>query len=343
MQVQRLLCWGCLAALLSFGSALRAHEPAVEMAEAARHFLAALSPEQQAKATFEFTVPERENWHFIPRARQGLPLKELAPAQHHLAVALLASGLSHRGLIQASTIMSLEQILQEMEQGKGPVRDPALYYFSIFGKPGPNETWGWRVEGHHLAINFTVVQGREISSTPTFFGTNPAEVRQGPRAGLRVLATEEDLGRALITSFPPDLRSAAIIQTKAPDDIITGAEKRVKPSAPAGVPFRKMNKEQRALLRRLVNEYVTRERADLAAGDLARIEKSGWDNVFFAWAGGLEKGQGHYYRVQGPGFVLEYDNTQNNANHVHSVWRDFGRDFGDDLLRRHYEESHSRP
>ena len=346
-----------LLACLALGvPGLRAHDegdPAVraqgveraarEMATAAQQFLAALAPEQQARARFDFADAERENFHFIPRARKGLPFKDLTPAQTHLAVALLSSGLSNRGLVKASTIMSLEHILLEIEKGSGPVRDPSMYFVSLFGQPGPKETWGWRVEGHHLSINFTIVKGREVNATPTFFGTNPAEVRTGPRQGLRVLAAEEDLGRALVMSFNETDRRIVIFQAQAPNDILTGAAKRVKPLAPAGFPFSKMNAEQRSLLQQLVREYVERHRPELAASDLARIQAAGWDTVHFAWAGGLEKGQGHYYRVQGPTFVMEYDNTQNNANHIHSVWRDFANDFGGDLLRKHYEESHRAP
>src|SRR5215207_4772074 len=168
-----------------------------EMAAAATNFLAALNPEQQKKATYEFKHDERYNWHFVPRERKGLPLKEMAGEQRALAHALLSSGLSQRGFVSAVTIMSLEQILKELEKGSGPARDPEMYFFTVFGKPGAKETWGWRVEGHHLALNFTVVNGRAAAGGPSFFGTNPGVVRDGPRKGLRVLGAEEDLGRQL--------------------------------------------------------------------------------------------------------------------------------------------------
>ncbi len=313
--------------------------PALEMARAAQQFLAVLPREQQAKAQFDFTHPERENWHFVPRERQGLPFKELSPAAHHLAIALLASGLSHRGLMKATTIMSLEQVLRDLEQGSGPVRDPTLYYLTVFGPPGPTNTWGWRVEGHHLSINVTIVQGRLVNATPSFFGSNPAEVRQGPRQGLRVLAAEEDLGFALLRSLDPAQRTVAIIQTKAPADIITGAERQITPNAPTGLAFARLHPPQQQLLRRLVEEYVHRSRPEVAAADLARIETAGWPAVHFAWAGSQEPGEGHYYRVQGPTFLLEFDNTQNRANHIHTVWRDFKGDFGRDLLREHYQDA----
>src|SRR5690349_2488707 len=179
-----------LAFTLACRISLQAHGVGDEMAEAAENFLASLSGEQRAKATFDLKSDERLNWHFIPRERKGLPIKEMTGEQRALANVLLSSGLSHRGYFKASTIMSLEQILRDMEQGKGPVRDPERYFFSIFGKPESHGTWGWRVEGHHLALNFTI-SGDEISVAPNFMGTNPGEVREGPRKGLRVLGVEE--------------------------------------------------------------------------------------------------------------------------------------------------------
>lgn len=308
------------------------------MAEAANNFLAALTPEQKAKATFEAKDDERQNWHYIPKARKGLPFKEMTPAQTKLGHALLSSGLSQRGYVKAVTIMSLEQVLRELEAGRGTmVRDEDLYYVSIFGRPGTKETWGWRVEGHHLSLNFTIVNGREIGATPSFFGSNPAEVKEGPRKGLRVLAGEEDLGRALVKALNEDQQQVAITLKEAPKEIITAAARKVKPLETAGLPAARMTREQSAQLMQLVKEYVYRHRPEVADKDLEKIQKAGWDKVYFAWAGGTERGEGHYYRVQGPTFLMEYDNTQNNNNHIHAVWRDFENDFGEDLLRRHYE------
>jgi hypothetical protein len=327
-----------LCALLTQPSLTRAHSPAEEMAEGAQNFLAALTPDQRARATFEWKDDERLNWHFIPRTRKGIPFKELTPAQRPLAHALLGTGLSQRGFAKAATIMSLEQILLELEQGSGPTRDPELYFVSVFGKPGPKGAWGWRVEGHHLSVNFTIVNG-EIAAAPSFFGSNPGEVKQGPRAGLRVLGEEEDLGRQLVKSLEASQKKAAIIDATAPKDILTEAKRKVSPLEATGLAYAKLTGEQQQLLRQLVREYADRHRPEVAEQDLAKIKKAGWDKVLFAWAGGLERGQGHYYRVQGPTFLLEYDNTQNNANHIHSVWRDFENDFGEDLLRRHYQEA----
>src|SRR5262245_61275546 len=249
----RLRCVLTLALVFpGFSLALRAHTPAEEMADAATHFLAALSPEQRAKATFDLKDDERLNWHFIPKTRKGLPLKEMAPAQRHLGCALLSTALSQRGYMKASTIMSLEQILADIEQGKGPVRDPELYFVSIFGKPGAKETWAWRWEGHHLALNFSIVDGDKISMTPSFMGSNPGEVRTGPRAGLRVLEREESLARKLVLSLDEKQQQAAIYTNKAPADIITGAERKARLLTPSGLAMSRMTQEQQGLLMDLV-------------------------------------------------------------------------------------------
>ena len=330
-----------LASLVAFASVTssRAHVAGDEMAVAANKFLESLTPEQKGKATFDLKSEERQNWHFIPKVRNGLTIKSMTEAQRALALELLRTGLSAQGYQKATNIMSLESILKVMEGPDGKmVRDGELYYFSIFGKPEATGTWGWRVEGHHFSQNFTVVKGELFSGTPSFMGTNPGEVKQGPRKGLRVLGDDEDLGRALAKSFTEEQRKVVIFDTKAPAEVITAAKVKVLPLETTGLAAGKMTKEQKAQLQKLVGAYVNRLRGDLAEMDLKKIEKSGWDRVYFAWAGGLEKGEPHYYRVQGPTFLIEYDNTQNNANHVHAVWRDFDNDFGEDLLRKHYAE-----
>lgn len=317
-----------------------AQTPGSDIAEAANNFLAALTPEQKSKAVYELSSDERVNWHFVPMARKGLTFADMSASQKHLAHALLATTLSHRGYFKASTIMSLEQILYEMEN-QAPRRNADMYYFSVFGTPG-KEVWGWRAEGHHLSLNFTL-RGETVIAAPTFMGTNPAEIKSGPRKGLRVLAKEEDLGRELVNSLDEKQRSTAIITNFAPRDIITGDSRKAKWLEPTGLSFMAMKPAQQEVLKSLIKEYTGRARAEVAATDWEKIEKAGWNKVSFAWAGGLETGQGHYYRVQGPKFLLEYDNTQNDANHIHAVWRDLENDFGEDLLRKHYDESkHSK-
>jgi hypothetical protein len=338
------MLWGMkpLALLLAvFVSAnAMAHVAVDEMASAAGAFVASLKPEQAEKGTFKLKDDERENWHFIPKARKGLPIKEMTPEQRQLATKLLRSGLSDAGHRKATTIMNLETILKELE---GPnsrmVRDPELYYVSVFGKPDPKGTWGWRVEGHHMSVNFTIVKGEYVAGTPSFFGSNPAEVKEGPRKGLRALADEEDMGRQVVKALSAEQRDQAIFDKTAPKDIFTMAERHVKPLEQKGIAAAKLNKTQKDLLMQLINAYLNNNRPDLAKEDLRKIQEAGVDKIHFAWAGGIEKGEPHYYRVQGPTFLLEYDNTQNNANHIHAVWRDFANDFGEDLLKKHYQET----
>jgi len=329
----------CLLVLQLAVVPLRAHVAASAMSAAADKLLSSLTAEQKAKAAFDFKDNERENWHYIPKERKGLTIKEMTPPQRKLAHALLASGLSHQGYTKATNIMNLETILHDLEgTGRKFPRDPELYHFFIFGKPGPKATWGWRVEGHHLSVNFTIAKGEEIASTPSFLGTNPAEVKEGPRKGFRILAAEEDLARELVKSLDGEQRKTAIIETTAPKEIITEAKRKVKPLEIAGIANSKLNRSQSEMLLRLIKEYVYRNRPEVADDDLKKIQKSGLEKIYFAWAGGLEHGEGHYYRVQGPTFLLEYDNTQNNNNHIHAVWRDFNGDFGEDILRKHYDE-----
>ena len=331
-----------LALTLAFSlllTPLRAHDATAEMSAAANNFLSALTPEQKAKATFDFAGEERTNWHFIPRERKGLQIKEMTQEQRLLAHALLATGLSNRGYAKAVSIMSLEAVLAELEKAKPVnVRDPERYFVSIFGTPGGAEPWGWRVEGHHLSLNFTAAGDAAPSMTPSFFGTNPGEVRTGPRTGTRVLATEEELGRTLVKALTEEQRKEAVILAEAPKEIFDVPGR--NDTTPQGLAQSKMTPEQTAILMKIIKENLFRCRPDVAAEDLAKIEKAGLGNLYFAWAGGFDRGQPHYYRVQGGHFVIEYDNTQNEANHVHSVWRDFDHDFGADLLGAHYKEGH---
>jgi hypothetical protein len=306
-----------------------------EMREATEVFLASLRPEQREKAVFDFADAERINWHFVPRDRRGLPLKEMTGGQQELARGILQTGLSQRGYLKASTIIELELVLREMEQD--PVRrDPELYYFSVFGTPSDDEPWGFRAEGHHLSLNFTIVNDTLIATAPAFFGANPAEVRGGNRQGLRVLAAEEDLARELVLSLDASQRSTAMIADATPRDIVTGNAARVEPLSPIGIRVSELRPEQYATLVRLLDEYLGRMAEPLAERRRAALERTDFAEVAFAWAGSLERGEAHYYRIQGPSFLVEYDNSQSNANHIHTVWRDFDGDFGRDLLREHY-------
>jgi hypothetical protein len=310
------------------------------MSATAGAFIDSLSAEQRARATFGFEDEQRFDWHFIPRARKGIPFKDLDATQRLLGNALLGAGLGQRGVIQAATIMSLDAVLREIEQGKGPVRDPELYFLSIFGDSRSTKPWGWRVEGHHIALNFTLVEGKTIASTPAFLGANPSEVLQGPRKGLRALAPEEDLARQLIKSLDDKQRAQAVVSQSAPSDILSTNLRKAEPLKPAGLATARLGQKQQEILMTLLTEYASRHAPDIAAARLDRVRAAGLGNIFFAWAGGFEKGQPHYYRIQGPSFLVEYDNVQNNANHINTVWRDFSSDFGVDLLAMHYKQDH---
>lgn len=339
--VLALLVSGCL---LAFPSA-RAHDAGLQMAEVASVFLHSLTPEQKTKATFKFEDEERLNWHFIPRERKGLPMKEMTSQQRLLAHALMNTGLGFRGAAKAVTIMSLEEVLYQLEgadEAKRAAvrerRDPEKYFVSIFGEPDPKGTWGWRLEGHHMSLNFTIKDGNLLRATPSFMGTNPGELRQGPLTGLRVLGKEEDLGRELVKSLDEAQFKTALVNAEAPKEMLTEAAKRVDPLKPEGLPDTRLNPAQKAMLKEVIDEYLNRLRPEIAAETWAEIEKSG--PVYFAWAGGKERGEPHYYRVQGKTFLIEYDNVQGKANHPHSVLRSFDGDFGRDLLAEHYKQEH---
>jgi hypothetical protein len=332
-----------LAALVGGGilliAAYHRTNSASVMAEAANRFLASLTPEQRSKTTFSFDDAERVNWFFVPIERKGLPLREMSPYQKHLATALLSAGLSQAGFMKAVTIMSLEDVLRIQEKDNGERRNPEKYYFSIFGTPADTGTWGYRVEGHHISQNYTVVNGHVVDA-PSFFGDNPAMVKEGPRAGLRVLAAEEDLGRELITSLDAEQRKTAIVDEKAPGEILTSNSRQAALKGQAsGISAAKMNTAQAAKLNELLAEYTGNLPEQVAQYRQEQIKKAG-RNISFAWAGGLNKGDPHYYRIQTASFLIEYDDTQNGANHIHTVWRDFTGDFGADLLKEHYQASH---
>jgi len=324
------------------GPVLHAHHTAPLMTECARRFLAALDAEQRRKAVFSFDVDERMDWQYIPKQRKGIAFREMKPYQKALSSALLACGLSQAGYIKAMTIMSLEDVLSVMEGDGGAARDPEKYYFSIFGTPSDTGAWGYRVEGHHFSQNYTVVNGQVIDG-PSFFGANPAEVRQGPRKGLRTLAREDDLAFELIHALDEQQQKLTIVDRSAYDDILTAASRKAAlQGQPSGLLASSMNSRQLEALMTLIGEYARNVPADLADGRLAQMNRAG-RNLHFAWSGGTNPGDPHYYRIQAPYFLIELDNTQDGANHIHSVWRDFNGDFGEDLLHRHYQNNEHLP
>ncbi|MGE5278992.1 MAG: DUF3500 domain-containing protein [Acidobacteriota bacterium] len=323
-----------LAAISLAAESLRLRS-AEKMAQAADRFLASLAPAQRAQALFPLEDPERFDWNFVPRSRRGLPLKDLDPAQRRLAEELLRAGLSSSGYRKASDIMALEAVLREIEGS--PRRDPDRYYFSLFGSPSGRSAWGWRFEGHHLSLNYTLAGGIAVSHTPSFFGANPATVGAGALSGKRALAGEEDRARELLRSLDERQRAAAVFRNVAPSEIVTGNAAKVDPLAPAGIAVADLEPPQRDLFIRLLEEYLSRMPEDIAGDRREKLRAAGFEKIRFAWAGGAEPGQPHYYRIQGPTFLIEYDDTQDGANHIHTVWRDFAGDFGRDLLGEHYQ------
>lgn len=308
------------------------------IAKAAAALRDTLSKEQLAQASFAFDDAERLNWHFIPRPRKGLPLRDLEGNALKAAHALIASSLSQAGYEQTLSIMSLEELLYLLEAGdreeRRERRNPGKYYISIFGTPSETARWGWRLEGHHISLNFTLDKGEIVSSTPEFFGANPAFVDAGPKRAIRVLGAEEDLGRQILKLCTPEQAKVLHVDTKAPDDLrggnAQGGPNSLHPdnTPPVGLPASKMSADQKKVLAQLLDEYLRNMPADVSTKRKSALTAAGFDNIYFAWWGDTERNQRHYYRVQGPTFLIEYNNTQNDANHVHSYWRDMAGDFG---------------
>ena len=316
------------------------------MRRACIKFIESLTPELRRKAVFGFDSPERRRWHYVPREmfdRKGAGLKEMDSRQRRAALKMVAAGLSQTGYKKVTAIMDLEKTLGELEQSLGqlrPVRDPHLYFFSIFGDPSPENTWSWRAEGHHVSLNFTICGNKRIAPNPFFLGANPAEVQSGSQKGLRILAKEEDLARHLLAALTVDQKRNTIISPTAPADILTRAEPKVELAAAEGLAAGAMTPQQRELFSRLIQVYINRLPRKLAVIEEKKISEAGLEPLHFAWAGPEQRGRPHYYRIHGPLFFVEYDNTQNNANHIHSVWRNLKDDFGEDLLHLHYQKEH---
>jgi hypothetical protein len=326
------------AAVLLTAAYHRTNTPSV-MTLAANQFLDSLTPEQKEKAIFKFEDEERQNWFFTPVPRKGLQLREMTVAQQHLATALLSAGLSQQGIIKAQTIMSMEDVLRIMEKDDGERRNPGKYYFSIFGTPSEAGNWGYRVEGHHISQNYTVANGHVVDA-PSFFGSNPGEVREGPRKGVRILGQEEDMGRALLNALDEGQKKIAIVDKEGYKEILTSnSRKAALEGQPNGLSASKMNGKQLDMLNDLLELYSDNVPEQMATARMDLVKKAG-KNVYFAWSGVAERGGPHYYRIQAPTFLVEYDNTQNNANHIHTVWRDLTNDWGADLLKQHYNTSH---
>ncbi len=355
--------------------------PAAAMRDAAAALIAALTPDQRTATCFPLTDDaELRRWAYFPSDFHGLALGAMDARQQKLTHALVASGLSLHAYAQVTTISALDNVLDVIEdRRRSMVRDPGRYFISVFGAPG-DAVWGWRFEGHHVSLHFTIAAGQLSSVTPLFLGSNPAEVEHHDRHGntraiIRPCGEEEDLGRELLLSLDASRRRVAVLHDVAPPDIVlmdlpavpdvrafeltpglagvgrgmlrvegmtqeTKDAVRFERARPAGLAASAMDAAQRALLDALIDVYVDRLPEDLAARERAKLDRAGMDRIHFAWAGSDRRREGHYYRLHGPTFVVEYDNTQDGANHIHAVWRDPDADFGGDVLREHLRREH---
>ena len=320
--------------LLVLGASAAAQSPG-NMRASVERLLAALPEKTRAQAMRPFDDRDRVEWHYTPRSRNGVSFKELDSMGKGQVHALLRSALSASGYRKAVNIIELEIVLREIET-LGWMRDPERYHLTVYGTPDAAKRWGWRFEGHHLSLNFTLAGDKLAVDTPSFFGANPATVPAGMKKGLRVLGAEHDAGWALLESLGEAQRREAVFEARTFGDIVSTNRDKVEPLGAVGIPAAKLDERSRALLWKLIETYAASFEPGLAQARLARARQGGIESLRFGWAGSTARGRPHYYRVQGPRFLIEYDASQNDGNHIHTVWRDFGGDFGRDLLREHY-------
>lgn len=313
-----------------------------DLAAKANSFLNSLSPELRAKAQFTLDDVERFNYNFVPVVRKGPTFRDFNEKQKNAAIELLRASLSEQGFQKATAITELENVLIVLEnRGKDDhYRDPLNYHFSIFGAPTSGKPWAWRFEGHHVAFNFASADAKIVSSTPSFFGSNPGIVLSGPEKGKQVLKLETDLGFALVNALTETQLMQALFADKAPAEIITGNNRKAVVLKPEGIKFTALDENQKKIFLQLLNVFVRNYAFDFSERLMSKITSAGVDNLSFAWAGSRVPGVAQYYRIQGPMLLIEYDNTQNNANHVHTTVRDFTNDFAEDILREHYQREH---
>ena len=319
---------------------------AQDIVKKANNFIGLLTEEQKSGTLFPFDNEERYNFHFVPFVRKGITFNEMNAQQTDAGLALLRACLSDNGYKKATEIVAMEAVLKEIENRKpeDKYRDPGNYHFSIFGIPSNKTIWGWRFEGHHISYNFSFDKKLIVSGTPGFMGSNPAVVQSGPQKGKNILKDETEEGFQVLNSLDQQQLSKAIIDTAAYKDILTFDKRSADINSKLGLKYTDMNQSQQALLLNLIKVYVNRYTHLFAESMLKDIQAAGLDNILFAWAGKTENqvGKPTYYRVQGPTFIIEYDNTQNNANHIHSVIRDLKNDFGGDVLLNHYKQDHKQ-
>ncbi|MGD9879945.1 MAG: DUF3500 domain-containing protein [Reyranella sp.] len=327
------------ASFLPFGGAsAQTVDAGQRIAEQANRFLALLEEGQRRQVLIAFDSGNRLDWHYIPRSRSGLGLGEMSPAQAEAARALFATVLSQRGLDMLDGVRLLEGVLREQQ---GSFRDPGRYFVSIFGMPG-SFPWGWRFEGHHLSLNVTLPAPDQISATPFFIGAHPATVRDGSHKGFRLLGAAEDLARQVMASLGDAQRRTALIANRSFGEIVASPQREQDLGQPRGLELSAMNATARARIEALMDRFLGTLAPDLLAAQRRRVLEQGLERFRFAWAGSLVPGEAHYFRVHGPVTLIEHDNTQNGANHVHSVWRDLAADFGRDALADHYRRQPHR-
>ena len=316
-----------------------------EIRAAALAWLGSLDAAQRSRATFPFGADERFVWDYRPGPREGLALGDMDAAQGGLAWAVVDAAMSVRGAGEIRSIVALEPVLGDLERRAGRAdwtrRESARYWFAVFGDPTGSDPWSWRVGGHHVAIQLTAIGERIVAAAPSFLGANPAVVPDGPRTGQRALTGEESLARTLLASLSGAERAIAVVDPVAPPDILSGNGRRAAVDGiPAGIRHEDLGPAARTGLETLIRHYLGRARGEVADAAWERIATDGLAAVAFAWAGPDVPGRGHYYAVRGPRFLIEYDNTQDGANHIHAVWRDLADDWGEDTLAAHYRAAH---
>ena len=306
-------------------------------------FLKSLNKDQRSKAQMTFHDESRMLWHYVPSSmfpRAGIQLDELDTTQKSKLDKLLKSFLSEKGYEKTKKIIDLENVLLEMS-GDSIMRNPENYSVAFYGNPEKDSIWAFSFEGHHVSLNFTI-HDEKIEIAPRFLGANPAKILSGPREGERTLKIEEDLGFELINALTAEQRKIAIFQEEPYYEIVTGRSSKVEPLNPLGISYGELNRHQQLIFLQLLDEYLSTMPVEMAKKRMDSIKNEEMDELRFGWAGATVLGKGHYYRIQGKSFLIEFDNVQNNANHIHTVWRDFDGDFGRNLIREHYENSHHK-
>jgi len=350
--------YSSLLALLLAGAAARTRAIAAETSadgsatSIVQRFLAALTPENRKKVVFDFDDAERKDWSNLPTRnypRKGVPLAEMDNKARMLAHELMRASLSSQGYLKAAAVVHRDEVLLRTG-GSSASFGAGKYYFGVFGNPASDKRWGWQFDGHHIALNFTIVDG-VMTGAPALWGAQPDRIEAGDEAGWRVFAAEREKGYAIVNSLTPQQRATAILSEKLPPGIFTGPQRDKALKTPEGLPASAMTPAQHALLWTLIDEYVNNQTETVARAHRLKIERDGIGKVHFAWMGSTDPARSGYFRVHGPSILIEYDNTggagasreERDSNHIHSMFRDPSNDYGEDLLKKHYQTAaHAR-